>query len=101
MKTRTKRLGVMSGALPAAVALWQAATRLRTSTNHRAGARKWVRVAITGLGVAGLAALAASTVGRDAFRRGRTERDENERLDEALIATFPASDPPAITPASS
>ena len=95
--TRSKTiLGTVSGTTSVGIALWRIAGRLGArGSNRDPGARRWVRLGIAALSVAGLAAVAAAVVDLDGARRARLKRDV--RLDEELMESFPASDAPALT----
>jgi hypothetical protein len=97
IQTRSAYADVGS-ALPGALLVWRLGTGLLNRAEDHPAARRWARIGAAAAWVAGIAALAvalSNAVSRNARLAQQAETDD--RLDEELMESFPASDPPAMT----
>lgn len=85
-------LSTAQRALPAGLALWRLANRILGP--------RWARVAVAALGVAAVVAYSNGRPRRTTALRNEgpiAPRDTDDRLDDELSDSFPASDPLTVT----
>jgi hypothetical protein len=95
-QTDRPRFAAISEAVPAALLIWRLGSRLLAQAGENRAARRWAHL---GAGAAGVTALAVMFVGVIvSLREGQAaDRHLEERLEDELTDSFPASDAPAIT----
>jgi hypothetical protein len=88
------RYAAVSQAIPTALVVWKMGTRLMAAAQKNPAARTWARIGLAG---AALVAVAVVGVGLADRRQQAVSAEQDERLDEELMDSFPASDAPAMT----
>jgi hypothetical protein len=89
------RFSAASAALPAALVVWRLGSRLLGQAGSDPTARRWARIGAAAAALAGLSAIAVGIAG--SRYQSRTMRQLDNRLENELEDSFPASDPPAVT----
>ena len=89
------RLSAVSNALPAALVVWKLGSRLMGQAGHNPMARRWARLGAVAAAVAGLSAILVGIA--NSLPAGDRSLSLDQRLDESLEESFPASDPPSVT----
>ena len=89
------RLSAVGETLPAALVVWKLGNRLLAQAGNNPAAQRWARIGAAAAGIAGLAAILVAVANTAAA--GAQVRHDDQRLEDALEDSFPASDPPAIT----
>ena len=89
------QFAAVSEALPAAMVVWKLGSRLIAQAGDNPSARKWARIGAAALGLAGVAVILVGIA--NSFPAQPTGAQLNNRLEDELEDSFPASDPPAIT----
>jgi hypothetical protein len=88
------RFAAVSGAVPVAVLVWKIGTRLLGQAGANPSAARWARIGAAAAAITGLAAI---LVGIANSTLDGASVSADERLDDELRDTFPASDAPAVT----
>lgn len=89
-----RRVSAVGETLPSAIVVWKLGSRLLQTAGNNPTAQRWARIGAVAAGVVGVAAvLTAISSALDDHDAERTD----QRLDDELEDSFPASDPPAVT----